>query len=118
MAISDAERERRRERIQQTKPWLKSTGARTVEGKRRTRMNAFKTGVHSRDPKLAAQARRVRQALEEAEQQSQVFLALARSGILTAREPEPEPHPQPSLAEALLLLRRLPLTSVMEESHG
>ncbi len=70
MGISDAEREQRRELIQQHKPWLSSTGASTAAGKRRTRMNAFKTGFHSRDPKLAEQARRVQRELQEAERRA------------------------------------------------
>jgi len=36
-----------RERIYKTKPWLKSTGAKTVEGKAISKMNALKT-----DPRL------------------------------------------------------------------
>ena len=31
-----------RERIYKTKPWLKATGAKTVEGKERAKMNALK----------------------------------------------------------------------------
>jgi hypothetical protein len=115
MSISDAERERRRERIQQHKPWLNSTGARTVEGKRRTRMNAFKTGVHSRNPKLAEQAQRIQRELEEAARRSQIFLALARSGILTVYEPEPEPKPDLSFAELFVMLENLTLTTTMEQ---
>ncbi len=32
-----------RERIKRTKPWLKSTGPKTIEGKEHTKMNALKT---------------------------------------------------------------------------
>ena len=38
-----------RERILKTKPWEKSTGAKTTEGKERSKMNALKT-----DPKTYA----------------------------------------------------------------
>ena len=42
-------RHMQRERIYKTKPWLKSTGAKTVEGKERSKMNALKInlGLHS-----------------------------------------------------------------------
>jgi len=32
-----------RERIFKNKPWLKSTGARTIQGKEKSKMNALKT---------------------------------------------------------------------------
>ena len=35
-------RQMQRERIYKTKPWLKSTGAKTMEGKERSKMNALK----------------------------------------------------------------------------
>ena len=38
------QRQRQRELIQQWKPWEKSTGAKTPEGKKRSSQNAFKTG--------------------------------------------------------------------------
>jgi len=42
-------RQMQRERIYKTKPWLKSTGAKTAEGKEISRMNALKIspGLHS-----------------------------------------------------------------------
>jgi len=36
-------RQMQRDRIYKTKPWLKSTGAKTTEGKERSKMNALKT---------------------------------------------------------------------------
>ena len=42
-------RQMQRERILKTKPWEKSTGAKTPEGKERSKMNALKT-----DPKTYA----------------------------------------------------------------
>ena len=41
---TEEERQRQRELIQQWKPWLKSTGAKTPEGKAKSSKNAIKTG--------------------------------------------------------------------------
>ena len=38
------QRQRQRELIQRWKPWTKSTGAKTQEGKKRSSQNAYKTG--------------------------------------------------------------------------
>lgn len=38
------QRQRQRELIQRWKPWIKSTGAKTPEGKKRSAQNALKTG--------------------------------------------------------------------------
>jgi hypothetical protein len=38
------QRQRQRELIQLWKPWTKSTGAKTPDGKKRSAQNAFKTG--------------------------------------------------------------------------
>jgi hypothetical protein len=38
------QRKRQRELIQRWKPWEKSTGAKTPEGKKRSSQNAYKTG--------------------------------------------------------------------------
>jgi hypothetical protein len=38
-------RQRERDRINQTKPWLKSTGAKTPEGKKISSQNAYKGGL-------------------------------------------------------------------------
>jgi len=38
------QRQRQRELIQRWKPWTKSTGAKTPEGKQRSAQNAIKTG--------------------------------------------------------------------------
>ncbi len=48
-AWDDESRQRQRDRIMKTKPWLKSTGAKTVTGKERSKMNALKIS-----PKLHA----------------------------------------------------------------
>ena len=45
MRIWTAEqRQRQRELIQSWKPWTKSTGAKTPDGKKKSAQNAFKTG--------------------------------------------------------------------------
>jgi len=46
-AWDDESRQRQREAIMKCKPWLKSTGAKTAEGKAISKMNALKT-----DPRL------------------------------------------------------------------
>ena len=38
------QRQRQRELIQRWEPWEKSTGAKTLEGKKRSSQNAYKTG--------------------------------------------------------------------------
>jgi len=50
MKTSSSEfRQIQRERIYKTKPWIKSTGAKTLEGKERSKMNALKVSpeLHS-----------------------------------------------------------------------
>lgn len=39
-------RQMQRERIMRTRPWEKSTGAKTPEGKERSKMNALKINPH------------------------------------------------------------------------
>ncbi|WP_415406980.1 hypothetical protein ACLHDG_00175 [Sulfurovum sp. CS9] len=45
-AWDDESRQRQHEVIMKHKPWLKSTGAKTVEGKAISKMNALKTDPH------------------------------------------------------------------------
>ena len=45
---TEEKRQAMRDRINQTKPWLKSTGAKTPEGKAMSSKNAFKGGLHAR----------------------------------------------------------------------
>lgn len=45
---TEEKRQAMRDRINQTKPWLKSTGAKTPEGKAMSSQNAFKGGLHAR----------------------------------------------------------------------
>lgn len=47
MAISEAERERRRQQCIKTKPWERSTGAKTPRGKAIVSQNALKSGIYS-----------------------------------------------------------------------
>ena len=56
--MNRTERSKRRERIMRVRPWEKSTGPRTVEGKARACMNAYRHGERSAEPRL----RRLRQA--------------------------------------------------------
>ncbi len=42
LAWDDESRQRQRETIMERKPWLKSTGAKTPEGKKKSKMNALK----------------------------------------------------------------------------
>ena len=44
-AWNDESRQRQREVIMKRKPWLKSTGAKTAEGKERSKMNALKMDI-------------------------------------------------------------------------
>ena len=53
-------RQMQRERINKTKPWEKSTGARTPEGKERSKMNALKT-----DPKTYALFKEFEQLMKQ-----------------------------------------------------
>ncbi len=57
MPHSDEQRRLQSERIQRCKPWLRSTGPRTNEGKERSSRNAFKGGER---PKLRAIAAALR----------------------------------------------------------
>ena len=45
---TEEKRQAMRDRINQSKPWLKSTGAKTPEGKAISSQNAFKGGLHAR----------------------------------------------------------------------
>lgn len=47
MAFTPEELERRRQRIYEVKPWLKSTGAKSERGKAIVSQNALKSGIYS-----------------------------------------------------------------------
>ena len=49
------QKQRRAELIQQWRPWMQSTGARSVEGKRRSAKNADKGGRRAKLRSLAAE---------------------------------------------------------------
>jgi len=57
MQISKAESDRRRELINIVKPWLRSTGAKTEQGKAISSQNAMKHGRYSSCPEVRAIAR-------------------------------------------------------------
>ena len=44
---TEERKQKQREAIQRWKPWEKATGAKTVEGKNRSKMNALKHGARS-----------------------------------------------------------------------
>lgn len=49
---TDERKQAQRDRINQTKPWLKSTGAKTLEGKAKVSRNAYKGGLWLRMAEL------------------------------------------------------------------
>ena len=53
---TEERRQEQRERINAVKPWLKSTGAKTSEGKATVSRNAFKGGHMARVNELVKQA--------------------------------------------------------------
>ncbi len=55
------------ERIMKTKPWLKSTGAKTAKGKGRSKMNALKT-----DPKTYALIKEFEQLMKQQKEIQQI----------------------------------------------
>ncbi|ARU05558.1 hypothetical protein CCO03_13480 [Comamonas serinivorans] len=59
---SDEQRRQQAQRIRETQPWRQSTGPRSVEGKQRSALNAFKGGLR---PRLRALSREVNQVLRE-----------------------------------------------------
>jgi hypothetical protein len=63
---TEAQRQQLSERVRDWKPWEKSTGPRSVEGKKRAAMRALKTGEHAADIRatrkiIAAQNRLLRE---------------------------------------------------------
>lgn len=61
MSISQEERDRRRQRIYQIKPWEKSTGAKSELGKLIVSQNALKHGLYSKNTLTQAIAREERE---------------------------------------------------------
>lgn len=63
---TDEMRQRERDRINQIKPWLKSTGARTPEGKQISSQNAYKGGLHAQLATLNIQLKSLLKEQKEA----------------------------------------------------
>jgi len=72
MAMSEESRQKLREQIHVTKPWLKARGATTLEGKMRSSQNALKHGRYS-----ALEIFRTLARWEFEEQEMEKFKAIA-----------------------------------------
>ncbi|MBD2152504.1 hypothetical protein H6F44_20630 [Pseudanabaena sp. FACHB-1277] len=88
MAISEAERERRRQQCLKTKPWQHSTGAKTPEGKLRVSQNALKTGLHSQFEPIRLLAR-----LDLQKENFERIKAIVQSHKQAYENCETAPHP-------------------------
>ena len=77
-----------RDGINRRKPWLKSTGPRTIEGNRRSRQNALETGMRASKPKVVTD--RVQAGLR---------FSRARLSLSTALRLIQKPDTEPSEAE-------------------
>jgi hypothetical protein len=77
--ISQSERERRRQRIHEVKPWLKSTGAKSEAGKLICSQNALKYGLRSADPCVRAIA--LEKVLEQERERIRAILKKHRDAI-------------------------------------
>jgi hypothetical protein len=75
LAITDAERARRRERCLRDRPWEKATGPKTQEGKLISSQNALKHGLCSSLP-LVRELARQQQAVKLKEQQEAKIRAI------------------------------------------
>ncbi|MBC7751253.1 MAG: hypothetical protein H7Z73_05975 [Candidatus Saccharibacteria bacterium] len=63
---TEEKRQRERDRINQTKPWLPSTGARTPHGKAISSQNAYKGGLHAQLATLNMQVKSMLREQKEA----------------------------------------------------
>ena len=77
--------QQRRDIINSTKPWLKSTGATSELGKLVTSTNALKTGLYSKNPllRLIAKQERMDFLLEEFENRAIEIIKAKRSNKST-----------------------------------
>lgn len=63
---TEEKRQRERDRINQTKPWLQSTGAKTPHGKAISSKNAYKGGLHAQLKALNMQVKSLLKEQNEA----------------------------------------------------
>ncbi|WP_415406930.1 hypothetical protein ACLHDG_14380 [Sulfurovum sp. CS9] len=70
-AWDEESRQRQREVIMKRKPWLKSTGPKTAEGKERSKMNALKVS-----PELHALIKEMNHLMK---QQKEIFSTISQS---------------------------------------
>lgn len=63
---TEEKRQRERDRINQTKPWLQSTGAKTPRGKAISSQNANKGGLHAKIKALNVQVKSLLKEQKEA----------------------------------------------------
>ncbi len=76
-AWDEESRQRQREVIMKRKPWLKSTGAKTAEGKERSKMNALKT-----DPHLYVLMKEMDSIMK---QQKEIFNAVSKTTVIYSK---------------------------------
>jgi|LakMenEpi03Aug12_release.lakeMendotaPanAssembly.Ray.scaffolds.fasta_scaffold21280_3 hypothetical protein len=88
MAISEAGRQKLREQIHITKPWLKSTGAKTERGKAVVSQNALKTGLYSIQEPIRLLAR-----LEREKKEMEKVVAIVKKMQEAYSSSNAEPHP-------------------------
>ena len=88
MAFTPEELERRRQRIYITKPWEKSTGAKTERGKAIVSQNALKTGLYSSFEPIRLLAKHLYEA-----QEMERFRAIAKEKLDAYENSNAQPHP-------------------------
>ena len=76
-AWNEESRQRQHEVIMKRKPWLKSTGAKTAEGKERSKMNALKT-----DPHLYVLMKEMDSIMK---QQKEIFNAVSKTTVIYSK---------------------------------